>query len=89
MAYSKYCITELAIFTKHATRRIFRFAFQVAEKRPRKHLTFVTKSNAQRSGMVLWDEVAYEIAAEFPHVTLDKMLVDAMVCHILFQLIRN
>lgn len=29
--------------------------------------------------MVLWDEVAYEIALEFPHVTLDKMLVDAMV----------
>ncbi|KAF7973968.1 hypothetical protein HWV62_13942 [Athelia sp. TMB] len=70
--------TELAIFSRHGIRRIFRFAFQVAEKRPRKHLTFVTKSNAQRSGMVLWDEVAYEIAAEFPHVTLDKMLVDAM-----------
>jgi isocitrate/isopropylmalate dehydrogenase len=29
--------------------------------------------------MVLWDEVAYEVAAEFSHVTLDKMLVDAMV----------
>ncbi|KII86969.1 hypothetical protein PLICRDRAFT_276163 [Plicaturopsis crispa FD-325 SS-3] len=70
--------TELAIFSRHAIRRIFRFAFQTAEKRPRKLLTFVTKSNAQRSGMVLWDEVAYEVAAEFPHVKFDKMLVDAM-----------
>lgn len=38
----------------------------------------VTKSNAQRHGMVLWDKIFYEIAAEYPSVTHDKMLVDAM-----------
>ena len=38
----------------------------------------VTKSNAQRYGMVMWDEIAAEIATEFPDVTWDKMLVDAM-----------
>ena len=38
----------------------------------------VTKSNAQRHGMVMWDEIAEEVAAEFPDVTWDKMLVDAM-----------
>lgn len=37
-------------------------------------LTFVTKSNAQRSGMVLWDEVMYEVAKDFPDVKLDHML---------------
>ncbi len=55
-----------------------RFAFTLARARPRKLLTVVNKSNAQRYGMVLWDEVAVEVARDFPDVTWDKMLVDAM-----------
>ncbi|GJN66734.1 hypothetical protein PLIIFM63780_004202 [Purpureocillium lilacinum] len=70
--------TEVAIFTRHGIRRLMRFAFETAQKRPRKLLTVVTKSNAQRNGMVLWDEVAAEVSEEFPDVTMDKMLVDAM-----------
>ncbi len=70
--------TEVAIFSRHAITRLIRFAFETAQKRPRKLLTVVTKSNAQRNGMVLWDEVAAEVSAEFPDVTMDKMLVDAM-----------
>jgi tartrate dehydrogenase/decarboxylase/D-malate dehydrogenase len=70
--------TEVSIFTRAGVRRIMRFAFQMASARPRKLLTVVTKSNAQRHGMVLWDEIANEVAAEFPDVTWDKMLVDAM-----------
>ncbi|KAK8193842.1 hypothetical protein HDK77DRAFT_481051 [Phyllosticta capitalensis] len=70
--------TEVAIFTRHGVERLARFAFQTAQSRPRKHLTYVTKSNAQRHGMVLWDEVILGVAKEFPDVKLDKMLVDAM-----------
>jgi tartrate dehydrogenase/decarboxylase / D-malate dehydrogenase len=70
--------TEVSIFTRAGVERIMRFAFQTAQARPRKLLTVVTKSNAQRHGMVLWDEVAAEVAREFPDVTWDKMLVDAM-----------
>ena len=55
-----------------------RYAFRLAQARPRKFLTVVTKSNAQRFGMVMWDEIAAEVAREFPDVTWDKMLVDAM-----------
>ena len=55
-----------------------RYAFRLAQSRPRKLLTVVTKSNAQRHGMVMWDEIAAEIAQRFPDVTWDKMLVDAM-----------
>jgi tartrate dehydrogenase/decarboxylase/D-malate dehydrogenase len=70
--------TETAIFTRTGVVRIMRFAFDLAAGRPRKQLTIVTKSNAQRHGMVLWDEVAAEVASEFPEVRADKMLVDAM-----------
>jgi tartrate dehydrogenase/decarboxylase / D-malate dehydrogenase len=70
--------TEIAIFTRAGVTRIMRFAFALARSRPRKKLTVVTKSNAQRHGMVMWDEIAAEVAAGFPDVTWDKMLVDAM-----------
>ncbi len=70
--------TETAIFTRAGCERIIRFAFELARSRPRKQLTVVTKSNAQRHGMVLWDEIAAEVGREFADVTTDKMLVDAM-----------
>jgi len=70
--------TETSVFTREGVTRVMRFAFELALSRPRKQLTVVTKSNAQRHGMVLWDEIASEIAAEFPDLTWDKMLVDAM-----------
>jgi tartrate dehydrogenase/decarboxylase/D-malate dehydrogenase len=70
--------TEVAIFTRVGVARIMRYAFKLAQSRPRKLLTVVTKSNAQRFGMVMWDEIAAEVAEEFPDVTWDKMLVDAM-----------
>jgi tartrate dehydrogenase/decarboxylase/D-malate dehydrogenase len=70
--------TEVAVFTRVGVARIMRFAFAMARTRPRKRLTVVTKSNAQRHGMVMWDEIAAEVAAEFPDVAWDKMLVDAM-----------
>jgi tartrate dehydrogenase/decarboxylase/D-malate dehydrogenase len=70
--------TEVSIFTRAGATRIMRFAFELARSRPRKLLTVVTKSNAQRNGMVMWDEVAADVAKEFSDVTWDKMLVDAM-----------
>lgn len=70
--------TEVAIFTRVGIERIMRFAFETAQSRPRKLLTVVTKSNSMRNGMVLWDEIATAVANDFPDVTWDKMLVDAM-----------
>jgi tartrate dehydrogenase/decarboxylase/D-malate dehydrogenase len=70
--------TEVAIFTRTGVERIMRFAFAAAQARPRRHLTVVTKSNAQRFGLVLWDEIAALVAKDFPDVTWDKELVDAM-----------
>src|SRR4051795_12529419 len=70
--------TDVAVFTRTGVLRIMRFAFELARSRPRKLLTVVTKSNAQRHAMVMWDEIAAEVAGEFPDVAWDKMLVDAM-----------
>jgi tartrate dehydrogenase/decarboxylase / D-malate dehydrogenase len=70
--------TDVAMFTRAGVERIMRFAFRLARSRPRKLLTVVTKSNAQRHAMVMWDEIAVEVAKEFADVTWDKMLVDAM-----------
>jgi tartrate dehydrogenase/decarboxylase/D-malate dehydrogenase len=70
--------TEVAIFTRVGVTRIMRYAFRMAQARPRRLLTVVTKSNAQRHGMVMWDEIAAEVSREFSDVTWDRMLVDAM-----------
>jgi len=77
--------TDMAVFTRIGVERIIRFAFELAQSRPRKLLTSVTKSNAQRHGMVLWDDVAREVACDFPDVTWDKMLVDAMTVRMVMQ----
>ena len=69
--------TDLSLMTRAGVERIHRFAFRLARSRPRKLLTVITKSNAQRHAMVMWDEIAAQIAKEFPDVTWDKELVDA------------
>ncbi len=50
--------TDVSMFTRAGVERILRFAFKLAQSRPRKLLTVVTKSNAQRHAMVMWDEIA-------------------------------
>jgi tartrate dehydrogenase/decarboxylase / D-malate dehydrogenase len=69
--------TDMSILTRVGVERIMRFAFRLAQSRPRKQLTVVTKSNAQRHGMVMWDEIALQVSKEFPDVKWDKELVDA------------
>jgi len=77
--------TETSVFTRHGVERIHRFAFELARKRPRRQLTLVTKSNAQRHGMVLWDEIFYEVAKRYPEVKTDRILVDAMTTRMVLK----
>jgi tartrate dehydrogenase/decarboxylase/D-malate dehydrogenase len=69
--------TDVSMMTRAGVERIMRFAFKLAQSRPRKQLTVITKSNAQRHAMVMWDEIALQISSEFPDVKWDKELVDA------------
>jgi tartrate dehydrogenase/decarboxylase/D-malate dehydrogenase len=76
---------EVSTFTRLGVERIHRFAFELARKRPRKHLTLVTKSNAQRHGMVLWDEVFFALQEQYPDVKTERVLVDAMTTRMVLK----
>ena len=69
---------QSAVFTEVGCERIIRFAFDLARTRPRRKVSSVTKSNAQQYGMVLWDDVFKRVAAEYPDVETESVLVDAM-----------
>jgi len=77
--------TETSVFTRKGVERVHRFAFELARKRPRQHLTLVTKSNAQRHGMVLWDEVFFEVEKNYPDVKTERILVDAMTTRMVLK----
>lgn len=69
---------DVSVITRAGAERIQRFAMDIARSRPRKKLTFVTKSNAQRHAMVLWDDVFEIVKADYPDVATERVLVDAM-----------
>lgn len=69
---------QSAVFTEVGCERIMRFAFELAQTRPRKKVSSVTKSNAQQYGMVLWDDVFKRVAGDYPDVETESVLVDAM-----------
>ena len=69
---------QSAMFTRHGTERIIRFAFDLARRRDRKRfLTSVTKSNAQGFSMAFWDRVFADVAREYPDIRTESLLVDA------------
>jgi tartrate dehydrogenase/decarboxylase/D-malate dehydrogenase len=76
---------DVAVFTRAGVERIARFACDLAMTRPRKKLTVVTKSNAQRHGLVLWDEVCAGVTAQYPDLEVDRMLVDAMAARMVVK----
>lgn len=69
---------QTAIHTRKGVERILRYGFDLARKR-RKHLTMITKSNAQRYGFVLWDEVLELLKTQYSDVSTDKQHIDAAI----------
>jgi tartrate dehydrogenase/decarboxylase/D-malate dehydrogenase len=75
---------QTAVFTRRGIERVVRYAFEQASRR-RGQLTSVTKSNALRFSMVLWDEVVDRVAEEFPGVLHRRMHVDAAAYHLVLR----
>lgn len=69
---------QTGVFSRKGIERVARYAFQLAESRPRRTLASATKSNAWQHAMVLWDEVVEEVAGDFPTVTWRPYHVDAL-----------
>jgi tartrate dehydrogenase/decarboxylase / D-malate dehydrogenase len=70
--------TQAGIFTRRGIERVVRYAFELASRRPRRQLASATKSNALQYSMVLWDEVAEQIARQYPSVSFARYHVDAL-----------
>jgi tartrate dehydrogenase/decarboxylase/D-malate dehydrogenase len=69
---------QSAMFTRHGTERVIRFAFDLARRRNKKRLlTSVTKSNAQGFSMAFWDRVFADVARDYPDIRTESLLVDA------------
>ena len=69
---------QTAVFTRHGTERIIRYAFEEARRRQKKNkVTSITKSNAQGYSMVFWDEVFQEVEKDYPDIETESLLIDA------------
>lgn len=75
---------ETSIFTRRGVERILRFGFEAARRRSRR-LASVTKSNAQKFTMVMWDEVTEEIAKEYPDVSVTRYHIDAIAARMVMN----
>jgi len=78
-------VIQEAVFTRHGTDRVMRFAFDLAQSRPRKHLTVATKSNGIAISMPWWDKRADDIHREFPQVVVDKQHIDILSARFVLQ----
>ncbi|MDQ6704604.1 MAG: tartrate dehydrogenase [Acidobacteriota bacterium] len=69
---------QTSVFTRRGIDRVVRYAFELARKRNgKKRVASITKSNAQGYGMVLWDRAFDIVAADFPDISTESLLVDA------------
>ncbi len=76
---------QTGLFTRKGIERIITFAFEYANDKGRKKVSSVTKSNAQRYGMVLWDKIFKEVSSRFPEIQTESKLIDA-AC---MEVVRN
>ena len=74
-------VMQESVFTRHGVDRILRYAFEVASARPKKHLTWATKSNGIFVSMPYWDERARAMADQYPDVHTDQYHIDILTAH--------
>ena len=78
-------VLQESVFTRHGSRRLLDFAFELARGRARRHVTVATKSNGIAISMPWWDERAAEAAARHPDVTWDRQHIDILAARFVLQ----
>ena len=71
-------VIQESIFTRKGVDRVLKYAFELAQQRPKKHLTSATKSNGMAISMPYWDERVENMAAAYPDVRWDKYHIDIL-----------
>jgi tartrate dehydrogenase/decarboxylase/D-malate dehydrogenase len=74
-------VMQETVMSRHGVDRVLKFAFELAQSRPRKHLTSATKSNGIAITMPYWDERVAEMAKAYPEVFVDKFHIDILTAH--------
>jgi tartrate dehydrogenase/decarboxylase / D-malate dehydrogenase len=74
-------VTQLTVFSRRGVDRILRYAFELAKKRPRRHVTSATKSNGIAITMPYWDERFKLMAANYPDVKTSQYHIDILTAH--------
>jgi tartrate dehydrogenase/decarboxylase/D-malate dehydrogenase len=74
-------VIQESVFTRTGVDRVLKFAFELAQKRDKKHLTAATKSNGIAITMPYWDERVEAMGERFPEVRWDKFHIDILTAH--------
>ncbi len=74
-------VLQESIFTRTGVDRVLRYAFELAQRRPARHLTSATKSNGIFISMPYWDERVAEMQKQYPDVSVDKFHIDILTAH--------
>lgn len=78
-------VIQESVFTRRGVDRILRYAFELAQSRPRKTLTSATKSNGLAISMPYWDERVEEMAKNYPEIRWDKQHIDILCARFVLQ----
>ena len=78
---SREIVIQESVFTRRGIDRVLKFAFELAEKRPRKRLTSATKSNGISISMPYWDERVVQMSTKYPAIHVDKYHIDILAAH--------
>ena len=74
-------VMQTATFTRRGIDRVLKYAFELAQKRPKKHLTSATKSNGITITMPYWDERVRAMAVNYPAIKWDQYHIDILTAH--------
>ena len=74
-------VVQETVMSRVGVDRVLKFAFELAQSRPKKHLTSATKSNGISITMPYWDERVAAMAKSYPGVKLDKFHIDILTAH--------